>query len=86
MKKEYPQNKHEWSIAIQEGLGITLTSGKELHRDGRFPADDLLEFIKKEYSEGFGENFVPALLRNLKGLINWVYGNGAEPYWPGKDK
>ena len=84
-KRVYPQNKHEWGIVIQQGLGVTLGKGKRLNKDGKFPVQDLAQFIKKEYSEGYGPNFVPALLRNLKGLINWVYGDGSEPYWPGSD-
>lgn len=84
-KKVYPKNKSEWGIAIQKGLGITIAEGKKLQREGNFPVQALTQYIKKEYSEGFGENFVPALLRNLKGLISWVYGGGSEPYWPGSD-
>ena len=43
------------------------------------------EWIRNTFSKGFSPEFVSALLRNIKGLVAWVYGNKGEPYWPGSD-
>lgn len=84
-KNSYPQNRHEWSTAIEQGLGITRAQGEELCRNGCFPKKELAEWLKDEYGEIHGPDFVPALLRNINGLIAWVYGDRPEPFWPGKD-
>ncbi len=84
-EKTYPDNKEEWSIAIHKGLGITQIEGEQLLQNESFPTEDLLKWIQKEYSKGFGLEFVPALVRNIKGLISWVYRDGSEPFWPGCD-
>lgn len=84
-KKEYPQTREEWSNAIEQSLGISQAKGEELLTTGKFPVQMLAEWLKKGYSEGFGPNFLPALLRNINGLVTWVYGNKPEPYWPGKN-
>ena len=84
-QKDYPKNEDEWRIAIYKGLGITQTEGKELFQSKRFPVRKLEDWIRIEHARGFGPEFVPALLRNIKGLVAWVYGDGPEPCWPGKD-
>jgi hypothetical protein len=85
-KTSYPQNRNEWSKAIERGLGITQAQGEERYLQSNFPIQELAEWLKKEYSAGFGPNFIQALLRNINGLIAWIYGNKLEPYWPGSDK
>ncbi len=84
-EKTYPKNKEEWSIAIHKGLSITQIEGEQLFQSENFPVEDLVKLIQKEYSKSFGPEFVPALVRNIKGLISWVYGDGSEPFWPGSD-
>ncbi len=84
-KKTYPQNRNEWLQAIQHGVGISGEEGKKVLLQGAFPIENLRNWIVNEFSDGFGQHFAPALLRNIHGLINWVYGNGNEPYWPGSD-
>ena len=83
----YPRNSEEWCISISQGIGLPPEKGRSLYNSGRFPFDELISWICREFSEenGYSLNFVPALIRNIKGLVNWVYGNGSEPYWSGKD-
>lgn len=83
----YPRNSEEWRISILQGIGLLPEKGRSLYNSGRFPYNDLISWIYLEFSEenGYSPNFVPALVRNIKGLVSWVYGNGSEPYWPGKD-
>jgi hypothetical protein len=82
----YPQTANEWATAIEQGLGLTPEEALSVFACGRFPYDRLEAWIRSAYGEGFGPNFVPALLRNKHGLVRWAYGNGSEPYWPGSDK
>ena len=44
-------------------------------------------WIRIEFSsdKGYNPSFIPALLRNIKGLISWTYGDGLEPDWSGQD-
>ena len=84
----YPQSADEWREAIFRGLGLTPKEGKARYQAGTFPYSSLEAWLQQEFSakKGYSPDFVPALLRNQKGLVNWVYGNGTEPYWPGKDE
>ena len=81
----YPQNPEEWLVAIQDGIGISRSQGQSAYQEGKFPYKQLEQWIRKTFSEGFSPDFVPALLRNIHGLVAWVYGNGEEPFWPGSD-
>jgi hypothetical protein len=81
----YPQNPEEWQSAIQYGIGVGVTEGQESYEVGEFPYDELVSWIRETYSEGFSPDFVPALLRNIKGLVAWVYADSSEPCWPGSD-
>ena len=81
----YPQEPAEWQSAIQEGIGLSAIEGREAYRAGEFPYQQLEQWIRGTLSQGFSPDFVPALLRNVKGLVAWVYGEGGEPYWPGSD-
>jgi len=81
----YPQNPAEWQSAIQHGIDVDAIEGKEAYQTGEFPYDQLAHWIREVYSEGFSPDFVPALLRNIRGLVAWVYGGKGEPHWPGSD-
>ena len=81
----YPQNPEEWQSAIQDGICVGRIEGQEAYRTGQFPYDELVQWIREAYSEGFSPDLVPALLMNVKGLVAWVYGGGDEPCWPGSD-
>ena len=81
----YPQRPTEWQTAIRDGIGVSGGEGQEAYQAGEFPYDRLEQWIRETFSEGFSPDFVPALLRNVKGLVAWVYGNKGEPYWPGSD-
>jgi hypothetical protein len=81
----YPQNPVEWQSAIYDGIGVDAIEGQEAYQAGQFPYEKLALWIREAYSEGFSPDFVPALLRNIKGLVAWVYGDGGEPSWPGSD-
>ena len=81
----YPQEPAEWLTAIQDSIGVSAAEGQEAYQAGKFPYDKLEQWIREAFSEGFSPDFVPALLRNVKGLVAWVYGGRSEPYWPGSD-
>lgn len=74
----YPQNVDEWRETI----------GKARCQASTFPFNDLIVWIRQEFSadKGYSPDFAPALIRNHKGLIDWVYGDGSEPYWPGHNE
>jgi hypothetical protein len=84
---EYPRTPAEWRRAITRGIGLTHEEGKALRQADAFPFDALLTWIEQEYSEdcGYSPNFLPALVRNIKGLVRWVYGTDPEPFWPRAD-
>jgi hypothetical protein len=81
----YPQEPAEWQSAIQEGIGVSAMDGRKAYRAGVFPYEQLEQWIRETFNQGFSADFVPALLRNVKGLVAWVYGDGDEPSWPGSD-
>lgn len=83
----WPRSAAEWRAAFAAGLGLSPADGARRLRDGTLPHDDIEAFLKDAYAQerGYHPDFVPALLRNRDGLIAWVYGDGAEPNWPGSD-
>ena len=81
----YPQNRKAWRRAIQEALGLSPEMAESAYRSGSFPFDQLVEWLERTFSQGYSREFVPALLRNRRGLVDWIYGDGDEPYWPGSD-
>ena len=85
--ERYPRTPAEWYRAIEQGIGLTSESGKALHEANAFPFDALLTWMEQVYGEdrGYNPDFVPALTRNIKGLVSWVYGTGSEPSWSGHD-
>jgi hypothetical protein len=82
---EYPQDAAAWAAAIQQGLGLAPEEGRRQLAEGTFDHPALERWLRETYAEGFSPDFVPALVRNLRGLVRWVYGDGVEPYWPGSD-
>jgi hypothetical protein len=84
-EKTCPQIPVEWQIAIRDGIGLSEIEGQKAYQMGVFPYQQLEQWIQEEYREGFVPDFVPTLLRNIKGLVTWVYGNGIEPNWRGSD-
>lgn len=84
----YPQNADEWHSAITHGFGLTPEEGKAQHQTGTFPFEAFTVWLRQEFraDKGYNPDFVPALIRNRKGLVAWLYGNGSEPYWPGQDE
>lgn len=86
MTKPYPREPAEWRSAIREGIGISGSEGKKAYLAGKFPYEKLERWIRQTFTEDFSPEFMPALLRNRKGLVAWVYGDGAEPFWPGSDR
>ncbi len=83
----WPTNPAEWRAAFAQGTGAD-----ELDVAARLAAGDLdaapfLRWIEREFaaSGGFHDDFVPALSRNIHGLLTWAYADGTEPYWPGTD-
>jgi hypothetical protein len=83
----YPRTPAEWRRAITRGIDLTPEEGKSLQQADAFPFDALLTWIGQEYGEdrGYSPNFLLALVRNIKGLVRWVYGIDSEPYWPGHE-
>ena len=84
---EFPQSAKKWQETIEAGLGITAVQGQQQWASNNFPSEKLAAWLAKTYDakHGYSPQFVPALLRNLRGLLAWTYGNGDEPYWPGSD-
>lgn len=81
----WPQTTDEWAAAIEQGMGLSSEQAQQAYKAGQFAYGKLEEWIRSAFSEGFSPEFVPALLRNKYGLVDWVYGAGSEPYWPGSD-
>jgi glucosamine-6-phosphate deaminase len=84
-KSSYPTNPETWRTAIREGMGLNSEETRDIYQSGAFPFEQLENWLVKTYSTGYSPEFLPALLRNIGGLVAWVYGDGDEPYWPGSD-
>ena len=86
----YPKTPRDWEKAVQDGLGISPEVGRAAYRaacrHGDFPFQVFEAWLRRTYSEGYSPDFLPALLRNQRGLVAWVYGEGEEPYWRGSDE
>lgn len=66
---------------------MPLNTGQHHHQADTFPYAKLTAWLTTRYGteHGYHPDFVPALTRNCHGLVAWVYGDGTEPYWPGRD-
>ena len=82
---EYPRSAQEWDVAMQRGLGLDPDEARRRFASGTFEYEELERWLRSEFAVGFDRDFVPALTRNMRGLVCWVYGDGHEPYWPGGD-
>ena len=82
----YPKTNEEWRKAIRDTLGISQDEGKNLLANNDLPMEKILKWIEQQYLATCGKNFIEAINRNKKGFVSWIYGDGQEPYWPGKDK
>jgi hypothetical protein len=83
--KSYPQNPQEWRNTIQHGMGISTEDALIAFQADLFPYEQLEQWLMSTFKQGYSSDFVPALRRNIKGLVGWVYGGESEPYWPGSD-
>ncbi|MFW9848219.1 MAG: hypothetical protein ACFFF4_03720 [Candidatus Thorarchaeota archaeon] len=83
----YPTSPEEWHSWIEEHLGISRKKGLDLIRESSFPVERLIEVWENEFTEskGYSPAFIPALVRNVKGLLNWVFNDGSEPNWTASD-
>jgi hypothetical protein len=84
---EYPQSPEEWRDWIWKYLKISEEEGSVLFEWDDFPTDRLLEVWNREFSDdrGYSSQFIPALTRNVKGFVRWVYSEGPEPNWKKSD-
>lgn len=87
LSPSYPKNAVEWRDFIASKFGISPEEGKTYYQAKNFPTDSFISWIRQEFSvdSGYSHTFIPAIVRNLEGLITWIYGEGNEPYWPGED-
>lgn len=83
----YPEDRQAWRDAIDSALALSRADAEAALRRGDFPYARLARWLRSRYraEAGYSPEFVPALLRNVRGLVAWVYGGGSEPYWPGRD-
>jgi hypothetical protein len=90
----YPKINEEWRKAIHNAFGISPDEGRKLYTNKALPgvgqgfslAKQRLSIPKGLPYKNCGKNFIEALNRNKNDFISWIYGEGSEPYWPGKDK
>lgn len=83
----YPTTSQEWRQWILAKLGIAPEVGKEMLLTDTFPYDKLVDLWRREFAsvKGYSVAFIPALIRNKRGLVQWVYTGGQEPLWTGSD-
>jgi len=84
---DYPTDPSEWQTWIATHLGYDFESALKLYEKHLFPQSELLDAWEREFdsSNGYSPDFVPALTRNIEGLLRWVYADGQEPNWKGSD-
>jgi hypothetical protein len=83
----WPATASDWRATFERGLGLDPKAAAYRHAHGELEPDVFVAWIEVEYDEsrGYHPDFVPALTRNIEGLLAWAYGDGPEPYWPGSD-
>ena len=74
----------EWRERVRLGAGIDPDAGKSQLANGAFPYELAAGWIENEFAHD--ELFRDAVVRNIRGWAQWVYGDGEEPFWPGRDK
>ena len=79
----YPLTVDGWIRWINNNLDIDELTAIDFIEKDAFPFDRLEAVWAREFSvnKGYHTDFVPALLRNKRGLIVWVYRGGSEPNW-----
>lgn len=84
----YPQSPEEWKKWISERMGIESEEGTKLAERGEFPFDLLVRVWEKEFNveNGYHPDFIPALTRNKRGLVIWIFCGGSEPNWTLSDE
>lgn len=84
---KYPQNPEEWRRWILSNLGIDKPQGLEMTKDDTFPFSDLIQVWEQKFSveHGFSPSFIPALSRNKRGFVMWVFLEAPEPNWAKSD-
>jgi len=80
----YPETGLAWREAMEGGIGLASAEGTWLHAEGTFPYERVERWVRETYAE-IGPDFIDAVVRNLRGLVDWAYGAGSEPFWPGSD-
>jgi len=80
-----PADPNAWVREIQTHLQISPAQGQRLLETGQLPTDRVLHWFRTQLAGEFSPEFVPALTRNLNGMLAWLHANGDEPYWPGDD-
>jgi predicted enzyme related to lactoylglutathione lyase len=83
----WPQDAAEWSQAIADATGSSTAALRAEFASGSLARGPIRLWLADAFAaeRGFHADFVPALHRNLEGLLAWAFGDGAEPYWPGRD-
>ena len=88
MNPDYPINPEEWRNWIHSKIGLAEEEARILLQKGSFPYKQLTKCWQREFGSehGYSPEFIPALSRNKRGLVMWVYGDGPEPNWLGSDE
>jgi hypothetical protein len=83
----YPQNPEEWRRWIMTNLGIDSIKGRKMSENNNFPFSDLIYAWEREFTieGGYSPSFIPALSRNKRGFVKWVFLDAPEPNWSKSD-
>ena len=83
----YPANPTEWILWIESKIDIDERHGRGLCESSSFPLDRLIAAWEEEFSidKGYSPEFIPALVRNKRGFLKWVYLGSNEPNWRNSD-
>jgi hypothetical protein len=85
---QWPETREQWRAVLAAGIGLSPEDGDAQWAAGDLDLATVDDWLATTYAaeNGFHPDFVPALARNLRGLLAWVYGGGSEPCWPGRDE
>jgi hypothetical protein len=84
----YPVDVMEWRAWVEKKLGYTSQQCVDFLHQNSFPIIKLVEVWRREFTveKGYSPDFIPALERNKKGFLLWLYADGDEPFWRGSDE
>lgn len=84
---DWPQSPDEWRSQIAECIGLDEDAAAHRYSTGTFPYEALVRCLRDAFGAdaGYHEGFADALARNRRGLVDWAFGDGSEPWWPGRD-